>query len=196
MPIPCELRDCAGISSGRRRSDFCTLTPVGDLRGRQTEDATHAARHVARMRESRFHCDFSAAAPAFHQAHAHASTRRSRTKRRSGMPLARLNNGLKCERLKPVIEMARAGTLADATAKWLTDKALARSTFGAPADHCSAIRVSCVYARRQRPSCRVQTCAIRSRRSLCSPFSVQLSRTTPARSAASFQTLWTGCCSS
>ena len=137
------------------------------------------------------------------------STRRSRTKRRSGMPLARLNNGLKCERLKPVIEMARAGTLVneigqalgsqlefEATAKWLTDKALARSTFGAPADHCSAIRVSCVYARRQRPSCRVQTCAIRSRRSLCSPFSVQLSRTTPARSAASFQTLWTGCCSS
>jgi pimeloyl-ACP methyl ester carboxylesterase len=31
----------------------------------------------------------------------------------------------------PAIEMARAGTLADATAKWLTDKALARSTFGA-----------------------------------------------------------------
>ncbi|HEY7640725.1 MAG TPA: alpha/beta hydrolase [Steroidobacteraceae bacterium] len=34
-------------------------------------------------------------------------------------------------KVKPVIEMARAGTLADATAKWLTDKALARSTFGA-----------------------------------------------------------------
>ena len=33
--------------------------------------------------------------------------------------------------VKPVIEMARAGTLADATAKWLTDTALARSTFGA-----------------------------------------------------------------
>ena len=32
---------------------------------------------------------------------------------------------------RPVIEMARAGTLAEATAKWLTDKALARSTFGA-----------------------------------------------------------------
>lgn len=31
----------------------------------------------------------------------------------------------------PVIEMARAGTLADETAKWLTDKALARATFGA-----------------------------------------------------------------
>ena len=34
-------------------------------------------------------------------------------------------------KVQPVIEMARAGTLADATAKWLTDKALARSTFGA-----------------------------------------------------------------
>lgn len=34
-------------------------------------------------------------------------------------------------KVMPVIEMARAGTLADATAKWLTDKALARSTFGA-----------------------------------------------------------------
>lgn len=34
-------------------------------------------------------------------------------------------------KVKPVIEMARAGTLADATAQWLTDKALARSTFGA-----------------------------------------------------------------
>lgn len=34
-------------------------------------------------------------------------------------------------KVKPVIAMARAGTLADATAKWLTDKALARSTFGA-----------------------------------------------------------------
>jgi len=34
-------------------------------------------------------------------------------------------------KVKPVIEMARAGTLAEATAKWLTDKALARSTFGA-----------------------------------------------------------------
>jgi pimeloyl-ACP methyl ester carboxylesterase len=33
--------------------------------------------------------------------------------------------------VKPAIDMARAGTLADATAKWLTDKALARSTFGA-----------------------------------------------------------------
>lgn len=32
---------------------------------------------------------------------------------------------------RPIIEMARAGTLADATAKWLTDTALARSTFGA-----------------------------------------------------------------
>jgi pimeloyl-ACP methyl ester carboxylesterase len=34
-------------------------------------------------------------------------------------------------KVKPVIEMARAGTLAEATAKWLTDRALARSTFGA-----------------------------------------------------------------
>jgi pimeloyl-ACP methyl ester carboxylesterase len=34
-------------------------------------------------------------------------------------------------KVKPAIEMARAGTLAEATARWLTDKALARSTFGA-----------------------------------------------------------------
>jgi pimeloyl-ACP methyl ester carboxylesterase len=34
-------------------------------------------------------------------------------------------------KVKPAIEMARAGTLADATAQWLTDKTLARSTFGA-----------------------------------------------------------------
>jgi pimeloyl-ACP methyl ester carboxylesterase len=34
-------------------------------------------------------------------------------------------------KVKPAIEMARAGTLAEATAKWLTDTALARSTFGA-----------------------------------------------------------------
>ena len=34
-------------------------------------------------------------------------------------------------KVMPAIEMARAGTLADATAKWLTDKALARATFGA-----------------------------------------------------------------
>lgn len=34
-------------------------------------------------------------------------------------------------KVKPAIEMARAGTLADATAQWLTDKALARATFGA-----------------------------------------------------------------
>jgi pimeloyl-ACP methyl ester carboxylesterase len=38
-------------------------------------------------------------------------------------------------KVKPVIEMARAGTLADATAKWLEDKALARSTFGAAVFH-------------------------------------------------------------
>jgi pimeloyl-ACP methyl ester carboxylesterase len=34
-------------------------------------------------------------------------------------------------KVMPAIEMARAGTLADATAKWLTDPAVARSTFGA-----------------------------------------------------------------
>ena len=34
-------------------------------------------------------------------------------------------------KVKPIIELARAGTLADSTAQWLTDKALARSTFGA-----------------------------------------------------------------
>jgi pimeloyl-ACP methyl ester carboxylesterase len=34
-------------------------------------------------------------------------------------------------KVKPAIDMARAGTLAEATAKWLTDKPLARSTFGA-----------------------------------------------------------------
>jgi pimeloyl-ACP methyl ester carboxylesterase len=33
-------------------------------------------------------------------------------------------------KVKPVIEMARTGMLADETAKWLTDKPLARSTFG------------------------------------------------------------------
>lgn len=38
-------------------------------------------------------------------------------------------------KVKPAIEMARAGTLADATAKWLTDKPLARSTFGAAVFH-------------------------------------------------------------
>ena len=35
----------------------------------------------------------------------------------------------------PVIGMARAGTLADMTAAWLTDRALARSTFGAAVFH-------------------------------------------------------------
>jgi pimeloyl-ACP methyl ester carboxylesterase len=34
-------------------------------------------------------------------------------------------------KVMPVIEMARNGTLADMTAKWLTDRELARSTFGA-----------------------------------------------------------------
>ncbi|TSC34341.1 alpha/beta hydrolase [Corallococcus sp. Z5C101001] len=34
-------------------------------------------------------------------------------------------------KVKPAIELARAAALADATAQWLTDKALARATFGA-----------------------------------------------------------------
>ncbi len=34
-------------------------------------------------------------------------------------------------KVKPAIELARTGALADETARWLTDKALARSTFGA-----------------------------------------------------------------
>jgi pimeloyl-ACP methyl ester carboxylesterase len=34
-------------------------------------------------------------------------------------------------KVMPVIEMARAGTLADDTARWLTDRKLARATFGA-----------------------------------------------------------------
>jgi len=38
-------------------------------------------------------------------------------------------------KVKPAIAMARAGTLADATAAWLTDKTLARSTFGAAVYH-------------------------------------------------------------
>ena len=37
--------------------------------------------------------------------------------------------------VKPAIDMARAGKLADATAQWLADKALARSTFGAAVYH-------------------------------------------------------------
>lgn len=38
-------------------------------------------------------------------------------------------------KVRPVIDMARQGTLADATAKWLTDHALARATFGAAVFH-------------------------------------------------------------
>ena len=34
-------------------------------------------------------------------------------------------------KIQPVLDMARAGTLADATAEWLTDRAKARATFGA-----------------------------------------------------------------
>jgi len=38
-------------------------------------------------------------------------------------------------KVQPAIDMARNGTLADTTAKWLTDRALARSTFGAAVFH-------------------------------------------------------------
>ena len=38
-------------------------------------------------------------------------------------------------KVMPAIEMSRAGTLADATAKWLTDKPMARATFGAAVYH-------------------------------------------------------------
>lgn len=38
-------------------------------------------------------------------------------------------------KVKPAIELAKAGKLADATAAWLTDKALARSIFGAAVFH-------------------------------------------------------------
>lgn len=34
-------------------------------------------------------------------------------------------------KIQPILDMARAGTLADATAEWLTDKPKARATFGA-----------------------------------------------------------------
>ncbi|MCH8617718.1 alpha/beta hydrolase [Undibacterium sp. TS12] len=37
--------------------------------------------------------------------------------------------------IQPVLDMARAGTLADETAKWLTDKAMARATFGKAVFH-------------------------------------------------------------
>jgi pimeloyl-ACP methyl ester carboxylesterase len=37
--------------------------------------------------------------------------------------------------IAPVLEMARNGTLADDTAKWLVDKAMARATFGAAVFH-------------------------------------------------------------
>jgi pimeloyl-ACP methyl ester carboxylesterase len=38
-------------------------------------------------------------------------------------------------KVKPAIDLAKAGKLADATAAWLADKALARSTFGAAVFH-------------------------------------------------------------
>ncbi|MFZ6638199.1 alpha/beta fold hydrolase [Undibacterium sp. TC4M20W] len=41
--------------------------------------------------------------------------------------------------VQPAIKMARAGTLADETAKWLSDTALARATFGAAVFHNPAI---------------------------------------------------------
>jgi pimeloyl-ACP methyl ester carboxylesterase len=41
--------------------------------------------------------------------------------------------------IKPVLDMANAGTLADDTAKWLTDKNLARATFGAAVYHNPAV---------------------------------------------------------
>ncbi|MES2036773.1 MAG: alpha/beta hydrolase [Pseudomonadota bacterium] len=41
--------------------------------------------------------------------------------------------------VQPVINMARAGTLADETAKWLSDNTLARATFGAAVFHNPAI---------------------------------------------------------
>ena len=37
--------------------------------------------------------------------------------------------------IAPVLEMARKGTLADETAKWLTDQSMARATFGAAVFH-------------------------------------------------------------
>ncbi|WP_075794463.1 alpha/beta fold hydrolase [Massilia putida] len=48
--------------------------------------------------------------------------------------------------IKPVLDMANAGTLADDTAKWLTDKNLARSTFGAAVYHDPAILTDDVIA--------------------------------------------------
>jgi pimeloyl-ACP methyl ester carboxylesterase len=41
--------------------------------------------------------------------------------------------------IQPVLDMARAGTLADDTAKWLTDGNLARATFGAAVYHDPAL---------------------------------------------------------
>ena len=48
--------------------------------------------------------------------------------------------------IKPVLDMANAGTLADDTAKWLTDKNLARATFGAAVYHDPAILTDDVIA--------------------------------------------------
>jgi pimeloyl-ACP methyl ester carboxylesterase len=48
--------------------------------------------------------------------------------------------------IKPVLDMARAGTLADDTARWLTDKNLARATFGAAVYHDPALLTDDIVA--------------------------------------------------
>jgi pimeloyl-ACP methyl ester carboxylesterase len=48
--------------------------------------------------------------------------------------------------IKPVLDMANAGTLADDTATWLTDKHRARSTFGAAVYHDPAVLTDEVIA--------------------------------------------------
>jgi pimeloyl-ACP methyl ester carboxylesterase len=48
--------------------------------------------------------------------------------------------------IQPVLDMARAGTLADDTAKWLTDGNLARATFGAAVYHDPALLTDDVIA--------------------------------------------------
>jgi pimeloyl-ACP methyl ester carboxylesterase len=48
--------------------------------------------------------------------------------------------------IKPVLDMANAGTLAADTAKWLTDGNLARSTFGAAVYHAPAVLTDDVIA--------------------------------------------------
>jgi pimeloyl-ACP methyl ester carboxylesterase len=48
--------------------------------------------------------------------------------------------------IQPVLDMARAGTLADDTAKWLTDGNLARATFGAAVYHDPALLTDDIVA--------------------------------------------------